>query len=850
LFYRNLGIPVHDTSSAPIKVGEICLWINGTDTSAYAGIRTVAGGAKWMKIGKSYLAGYGLNLSGLTFAVDTLFKIVSNQRLLKTLDSLKGIIPTIYNSDGTITANRLVNAGLNHLWFEGDSTGIDLNARSVNIFSALKVNGQARTGYIDVGLDTKIQNDSAIRLLSSRIFAPQITFGNNNSFLSTDGAGRLYYSDSLIQNFQQHYTIHQLNAGVSGGSANFYYSGGLAVDFTALGTAGNKGVYNFNAFRNYLNTSFTTTDTTQGYLLTEADSLYFHTRLEASANNSSQGYLNIEGDGTTDNLIIGFNPIKDSISTNSTKFTLSNSGTLITTPLLGVENAVEFYVYDHSLPNGGSGIFDFYKISDGYTTNLELRDSTTHGNRSFFNISASQTTGSFAYFDVRNPDFNTFSFVYPDSVLLLTKDRGGSPVDLNFITRNLPSSSDTTNNKPDAVDQYGKHYRMNYWPGGGGSGTVTSVATGYGLLGGPITTTGTAKVDSSLITTRLWHKKSIDSLGALTLEVLAPLNIHSGSPDSLDIDTSYVNGVATLKTLVKVRDSLAALIGGGFTLPSFTAGSIPVADGTTLVEDNSHFFYDVTNHRLGIGLTSPARDLSIHGSGDNTFLRMGYDNATYFADQQYNATNHGDFIFNVNGNSQSLQHFYWRFNNNDVASLSGGGVFNIAALSGTGNGLSYHNSAGDFLRSSIDPAKLVYSLNTNSTDVGNVTTGEDDLMTYSVPGATLATNGDKIEGVAYFNTATNANSKTIKLYFGSSSVSYTGVTSAGGVIECRFQIIRTGATTQKITYTFIPTNGTILTAVSTAGETLSGAITLKFTGDATATDDIVQKSMALKYVPN
>jgi hypothetical protein len=38
-----------------------------------------------------------------------------------------------------------------------------------------------------------------------------------------------------------------------------------------------------------------------------------------------------------------------------------------------------------------------------------------------------------------------------------------------------------------------------YSGGGGGSGTVTSVGSGYGILGGPITTTGTLRVDSSTV---------------------------------------------------------------------------------------------------------------------------------------------------------------------------------------------------------------------------------------------------------------------------------------------------------------------------------------------------------------
>lgn len=51
--------------------------------------------------------------------------------------------------------------------------------------------------------------------------------------------------------------------------------------------------------------------------------------------------------------------------------------------------------------------------------------------------------------------------------------------------------------------------------GGGGSGTVTSISGGFGLTGGTITTSGTLAVDSSLIATKFWRQKGIDSLGTV-----------------------------------------------------------------------------------------------------------------------------------------------------------------------------------------------------------------------------------------------------------------------------------------------------------------------------------------------
>jgi hypothetical protein len=68
----------------------------------------------------------------------------------------------------------------------------------------------------------------------------------------------------------------------------------------------------------------------------------------------------------------------------------------------------------------------------------------------------------------------------------------------------LTAQIDTTTYKPVAIDGSGNVVKMAGWTGsggGGGSGTVTQVNTGFGLAGGPITTTGTINVDSGTIAT-------------------------------------------------------------------------------------------------------------------------------------------------------------------------------------------------------------------------------------------------------------------------------------------------------------------------------------------------------------
>lgn len=54
---------------------------------------------------------------------------------------------------------------------------------------------------------------------------------------------------------------------------------------------------------------------------------------------------------------------------------------------------------------------------------------------------------------------------------------------------------------------------------------------------------------------------------------------------------------------------------GKFTLPALTSGSVLFSDGTTIAQNNSNFFWDNTNKRLGIVTASPAYSLDVAGTG-------------------------------------------------------------------------------------------------------------------------------------------------------------------------------------------------------------------------------------------
>lgn len=159
------------------------------------------------------------------------------------------------------------------------------------------------------------------------------------------------------------------------------------------------------------------------------------------------------------------------------------------------------------------------------------------------------------------------------------------------------------------------------------------------------------------------------------------------------------------------------------------------------------------------------------------------------------------------------------------------------------------DSKWDFVQSTNGYLK---NLTTNVTSVGNVGTGVDDLMTYSIPAGQLGTDGDYLEFTITVTFAANANNKQVTVVYGGTTIYASGAQPQNdGSMVIRGQIIRSGATTQRITFQEI-SNGTLFTDYAdyvTASETLSGAVTLKATGEGVSTNDIVNTIMTIKYVP-
>jgi hypothetical protein len=174
----------------------------------------------------------------------------------------------------------------------------------------------------------------------------------------------------------------------------------------------------------------------------------------------------------------------------------------------------------------------------------------------------------------------------------------------------------------------------------------------------------------------------------------------------------------------------------------------------------------------------------------------------------------------------------------------------LAGLVGTGAntmaGVKSFNDHGRFEPGTSTGTYANWSgaISVNVTDVGNVSTGEDDLMTYSLPANVLSADLKAIRVTAWGTYGATANTKQIKAYFAGTSVTIANHSVNTGDWAAEMTIVRTGASTQVLTGWHINRTDAVRvgTEATPAGDTTT-ALTIKFTGEATDNNDIVQKGM-------
>lgn len=158
--------------------------------------------------------------------------------------------------------------------------------------------------------------------------------------------------------------------------------------------------------------------------------------------------------------------------------------------------------------------------------------------------------------------------------------------------------------------------------------------------------------------------------------------------------------------------------------------------------------------------------------------------------------------------------------------------------------------------SSATPAKVNGVIHTDTTTVGNVGAGEDDLMQYTIPANVLDAVGKGMRIICAGVFANNGTNKQIKVYHWGASLDGTEnlpYTNKNWYVE--FTYIRSGADTIRFTMRWhIGTGATIVATeqyvlVSGVGSIDFTADNLfKLTGTAGANDDIEQRSLFIEVL--
>lgn len=184
---------------------------------------------------------------------------------------------------------------------------------------------------------------------------------------------------------------------------------------------------------------------------------------------------------------------------------------------------------------------------------------------------------------------------------------------------------------------------------------------------------------------------------------------------------------------------------------------------------------------------------------------------------------------------------------NPTIGVSGGSLAISAAVIGAGT---IACTAGTGTGQPI----LIGTLSVNTTQVGNVGAGADNLMTYSLPANSLSANGKGVRITAWGRLANNANAKTLNLSFGGTAITIPTRVSVDYAWRITCIVIRTGASTQRVTAeiqgstvnaTTTPDAGV---AEYTPGENDTAAITIKCVGTGVANDDVMQRGMIVEFL--
>ncbi len=237
--------------------------------------------------------------------------------------------------------------------------------------------------------------------------------------------------------------------------------------------------------------------------------------------------------------------------------------------------------------------------------------------------------------------------------------------------------------------------------GGGGGGGVTTLgaldsqlptAQGADISGSVLSMQSATALFPGLVnnTTQSFsgNKTFTGTISASNLSGTNTGDVTIGTANGLSIAAGQILslGLSSTSTTGALSSTDWNTFNSKFTLPALTAGSVVFSNGTTLAQDNSNFFWDDTNNRLGIGTNTPGYDVEIKSAQGGT---------NYFA--LSNATGSSKFLSYVDNNTILFSKFAGNAFNNVVLNPNGVNTF-------TGNLTAQGSAAvGDIVTSKVTP---------------------------------------------------------------------------------------------------------------------------------------------------
>lgn len=155
------------------------------------------------------------------------------------------------------------------------------------------------------------------------------------------------------------------------------------------------------------------------------------------------------------------------------------------------------------------------------------------------------------------------------------------------------------------------------------------------------------------------------------------------------------------------------------------------------------------------------------------------------------------------------------------------------------------------LETEIDPTGAIQRdlmLFSSTTVAGNSTSVETSVNSYAMPAGKMATNGDCLLIEGAFVCAGNGNTKTVKLYLGTTPITVSSSAASGTVLIVRATIIRASATSEKVWGSTSASGlGALTFANDSFTENLANALAVKFTLTGTATNDLQQSWVRITH---